>query len=296
MIFFIGTELTQAQGHTADGISVRFPRVTRIRDDKSWDTATNLKELKLLYKNSKEHTDVSLLDKLAAEQEDSDQGEPSKDIKPKVEKIKKEDKPKVQTITELFKKNSKAKVKTEVKIEEEEDVDINPIKTENMKKLKRKISADETDDASPAKKIANEPSTSFIKQQPMDEDENSSDYSKKYVTTYSPETPLPNIFKDYVLRFHMDDKKIDGSNFNEFKRHWIAYGGKLVEDGVDNTVTHVVHFSSEICVDDLKRIKQKFAKSARHVNVKWLKACIQSKKLHETNDYSVRLRSNKSHG
>ncbi|KAL4707273.1 hypothetical protein ACJJTC_019811 [Scirpophaga incertulas] len=60
-----GTELTKANLHTADGISVRFPRVTRIRDDKSWDSATNLEELKHIYKTSKEKTDVTLLDKLA---------------------------------------------------------------------------------------------------------------------------------------------------------------------------------------------------------------------------------------
>lgn len=283
--------MTQAQVHTADGISVRFPRVTRIRGDKSWDTATNLKELKLLYKNSKEHTDVSLLNKLAAEQ-DSDQGKSSKDIKPKVEKIKTEEKPKVQTITELFKKNSKAKVKTEeVKLEEEE-ADIKLIKTENIKKIKRRISVDETDNVAPAKKIASEPSTSFIKQQPMDEDDNSSEYSKNYATTYTPEIPLPNIFKDYVLRLHINDKKFDETNLNEFKRHWLAYGGKLDDSGA---VTHIVHFTSEICVDDLKSVKPKFVKSARHVNVNWLKTCIQSKKLHETNDYSVRLRSDKSH-
>lgn len=39
----------------------RFPRVTKIRNDKNWETATSLEELKVLFKNSKENTDVSLL-------------------------------------------------------------------------------------------------------------------------------------------------------------------------------------------------------------------------------------------
>lgn len=47
--------------HTADGISIRFPRVTRIRDDKDWETATNLHELRALFKNSAESIDYSLL-------------------------------------------------------------------------------------------------------------------------------------------------------------------------------------------------------------------------------------------
>lgn len=56
-----GAEFTQHEVHTADGISIRFPRVTKIRNDKTWETATNLQELQILFKRSKEGTDVSLL-------------------------------------------------------------------------------------------------------------------------------------------------------------------------------------------------------------------------------------------
>ncbi|KAK3880469.1 hypothetical protein Pcinc_015071 [Petrolisthes cinctipes] len=52
-----GAEFTKHQVHTADGISIRFPRVTRIRDDKTWKESTDLKELKELYKKSQEHAD-----------------------------------------------------------------------------------------------------------------------------------------------------------------------------------------------------------------------------------------------
>jgi DNA ligase-3 len=44
----------------ADGISIRFPRVTRIRNDKTVDTATNLQELNNLYVASKKHEDFKL--------------------------------------------------------------------------------------------------------------------------------------------------------------------------------------------------------------------------------------------
>ncbi len=43
-----GAEFSQSEAHTAAGISIRFPRVTRIRDDKQWQAATNLEELKVL--------------------------------------------------------------------------------------------------------------------------------------------------------------------------------------------------------------------------------------------------------
>ncbi|RZF40363.1 hypothetical protein LSTR_LSTR008793 [Laodelphax striatellus] len=58
-----GAEFTQHEVHTAAGISIRFPRVTRIRSDKDWETATNLPELKVLFKKSKENSDFTLLGK-----------------------------------------------------------------------------------------------------------------------------------------------------------------------------------------------------------------------------------------
>ena len=42
-----GAEFSKADIHTADGISIRFPRVVRVRDDKSWQEATNLDQLKV---------------------------------------------------------------------------------------------------------------------------------------------------------------------------------------------------------------------------------------------------------
>jgi len=53
-----GAEFSKSDTHTADGISIRFPRVTKIRDDKSWKEATSLKQLKELFKTSKETSDV----------------------------------------------------------------------------------------------------------------------------------------------------------------------------------------------------------------------------------------------
>ncbi|KAJ8266360.1 hypothetical protein GJAV_G00129520 [Gymnothorax javanicus] len=49
-----GAEFSKSEMHTADGISIRFPRCTRIRDDKDWKSATNLPQLRELYRVSKE--------------------------------------------------------------------------------------------------------------------------------------------------------------------------------------------------------------------------------------------------
>jgi DNA ligase-3 len=56
-----GAEFTNQGVHTANGISIRFPRVTRIREDKDWETATNFRELQELFKKSAESIDYSLL-------------------------------------------------------------------------------------------------------------------------------------------------------------------------------------------------------------------------------------------
>ena len=56
-----GTEFSKSESHTAEGISIRFPRVTKIRDDKTWENATDLSRLKVLFEKSKEESDVSML-------------------------------------------------------------------------------------------------------------------------------------------------------------------------------------------------------------------------------------------
>jgi DNA ligase-3 len=46
--------------HTAGGISIRFPRVTKIRDDKDWRTATDLPRLQQLMRTSQEKADQAI--------------------------------------------------------------------------------------------------------------------------------------------------------------------------------------------------------------------------------------------
>ena len=55
-----GAEFSKAEIHTAAGISIRFPRCTKIRKDKDWKTATSLSELKALFDESKQSTNIEL--------------------------------------------------------------------------------------------------------------------------------------------------------------------------------------------------------------------------------------------
>jgi len=66
-----GAEFTNQGVHTADGISIRFPRVTRIRPDKNWSTATSLNELRELFRKKPESVDFSLILGMSADVESS---------------------------------------------------------------------------------------------------------------------------------------------------------------------------------------------------------------------------------
>ena len=109
-----GAEFSKAEIHTADGISIRFPRVTKIRDDKDWKTATNLNQLKQLFETSKQSTDISLG---GSDEEPSheDHNESTKDVKASA-KIKKEESKDEESVI-------KSISPTKVKIE---DVDYSP--------------------------------------------------------------------------------------------------------------------------------------------------------------------------
>ncbi|UJR26750.1 hypothetical protein I4U23_008065 [Adineta vaga] len=48
-----GAEFSQSKQHTANGISIRFPRITKVREDKTWKEATNLQYLTELFEKSK---------------------------------------------------------------------------------------------------------------------------------------------------------------------------------------------------------------------------------------------------
>lgn len=67
-----GAEFSKSDVHTAAGISIRFPRVTRVRDDKSWEEATDVERLKELFKISKEKSDIDAKDTSKSNNDDTD--------------------------------------------------------------------------------------------------------------------------------------------------------------------------------------------------------------------------------
>ncbi|CAL1532894.1 unnamed protein product, partial [Lymnaea stagnalis] len=67
----IGAEFSKAEIHTADGISIRFPRVQKFRDDKTWKEATDLPRLKKLFEESKESSDLNMMKAMGKDDDNS---------------------------------------------------------------------------------------------------------------------------------------------------------------------------------------------------------------------------------
>lgn len=253
-----GTELTKANLHTADGISVRFPRVTKIRDDKDWKTATNLEELKHLYVTSKEKVDLSLLQKLADTAEDDEP--PTKKIKTSPKPKKSPSKPsnvspKTSKIDSFFDKKPKIK-----KLKEETSPDT----------PKPQISEDDKD----SKKVPK------VEKMSLDEVD-----SKEFL--FELDDPLPDVFKDKRLGFYPDFISFDEEERFHFERHWIAYGGQVVKSIRSMDVDYVLHANKNIDFDEIKKLKKKVPAEARHVYKDWLMQSINDVKLCDTSKYPV---------
>ena len=67
-----GAEYTKSDVHTAGSISIRFPRITKIRDDKSSKEATSLEELMHLFDESKAGANLDELNKLKTKDDSKD--------------------------------------------------------------------------------------------------------------------------------------------------------------------------------------------------------------------------------
>ncbi|XP_038221753.1 DNA ligase 3 [Zerene cesonia] len=252
-----GTELTKANLHTADGISVRFPRVTRIRSDKDWKTATNLDELRHLYKTSKEKTDVSLLNKLAASTSDDSKSPPKKlKLSPT----------KAGNLDSFV-------IKKKIKTSPDEKMRLSPIHETKVKK----------------KTIKLEPDTSI-----EDKASDISCCSDKTIDTSSSrnqqlltENPLPDVFKHKTIGFYPDFLSIPEKERNIFERHWIAYGGSVVKSIKHMDVDYVVHNEAEIDFKKMQKLKRKMPEDVRHVTKSWLIGCINNVKLENTTNFAV---------
>lgn len=246
-----GAEFTQHDVHTADGISIRFPRVTNIRQDKTWENATTLQELHHLFKESKNSIDCSLLMKpsSSSNEKNKHKRQHSVETSPNSKKIKKE--PRNMDIS-----NSKTIKK------EPSNIDIS-----NSKKIKKEPS---NVDVSNSKKIKKESCSMDIS--------NSSTKNKKPEIKIA--NPIPDYFHGVYLLLEDDVKEKDP----ECIRYFIAYGGTIVGKNDWKKATHYLHVKDKMRMPNIQ-----CPKSVRHIVPGWIKQSIAKATLQDYRRYTVSL-------
>ncbi|XP_049862584.1 DNA ligase 3 isoform X3 [Schistocerca gregaria] len=242
-----GAEFTRHDVHTADGISIRFPRVTRIRSDKDWKTATSLVELKELYKKSKDNADFSLI-------------QSSPKSSPDVSKRQRLTRSRSPTPVKDTRKESK---KTNNKQEEIVDQEMKEeVSEENNSARKRSLSPNKRGENSGSgyKRKFGSNQSSPSEEEPQD--------------SSTPKKPLPDVFAG--VRLVLPPATTDEEAL--LRRYFVGYGGTVVTSVDDST--HVLHPKGTA-----KRPTGR--SDAKHVRKSWLWHSIRFQRLQPISPYKV---------
>lgn len=255
-----GAEFTQHEVHTADGISIRFPRITKRRDDKDWNTATSLQELKKLYENSKEHTDVTLLlrdedDKIEetksndSSNNNSNHNSPKNSNKEKTYNMKKF--PKMQNISPISKNNDSNSSNSSTYSA------MNTTNNNSMEEL--------------SKKRKQKDSPEFKKKRKTEEQ----------IKNERVENINPPYFQGVRLYLEEEVKTL----FENWNENFSSYGGVLLNSSEIHKATHVLHMNRFV-----KDLERRYPVEARHVLFDWINDSVKEKCLQDYELYTVKWR------
>ncbi|XP_061196299.1 DNA ligase 3-like [Saccostrea echinata] len=253
-----GAEFSKADIHTADGISIRFPRITKFRDDKTWENATDLPRLKKLYKISKETTDLipspskgTPKKKSSNEDEEDDNNNEGDDSGTDVNS---DDEMDVSPVKKTPVKGNSTPSKT------------TPLKVTPIKNgIKRSYSDKEDSETTPSKK--SKPMCKYGAE--------CYQTNPKHLEQFChPPKILPNVFRGCKIFLPKD---ID--QYKTLRRYIIGWDGELVQEYDKASATHVVIPDSH---------KGEVIKCAGVcVTLNWLKMCIKKNMLVRTDPYIV---------
>ncbi|XP_075237081.1 DNA ligase 3 isoform X2 [Lycorma delicatula] len=222
-----GAEFTKHDVHTAAGISVRFPRVTRIRSDKNWETATSLSELKVLFEKSKDNQDFVLLSST------SDNAAGSSQTSPKKRKT-------VTSSPSPMKKKRVELASPDKKQLTLFDVTVKPSSVSpNVKQIKHPRSEDDNDLDVPPRDIEYGRKR-YDKEK--DTHENNNSVAAKMKKLKLLKKPLPDVFNDVKLFIPTEENIKDRTLLEQY---FIAFGGKLLKSYESDQATHVIKSSKK---------------------------------------------------
>ena len=276
-----GAEFTNQGVHTADGISIRFPRVTNIRHDKDWSSATTLKELRHLFETSSHSIDYSLL--LSSDFKDT----PETDNKLKLELTS----PKRNNDLEMSPIPSSSK--------ETENIP-GSVKSNSSKRIKKEPIGEEEKNISFEEDEERAEFYAFI-------DKDYIEYSAtgtplNWIEGRKPEKGLPSDAKpirgltNHELKSKTILKGVPVSlsqNFKKRKRKDArkllkTLGAKVLKDEERSMAMYVVHPCNEISSSAVQQ-HDGIPKTARHVSFSWLEASASASELQSTEGHAVEL-------
>lgn len=243
-----GAEFTKHDVHTANGISIRFPRVTRVRSDKTAKTATTLPELMAIYEMSKKYSDFSLSGKKTLFSSGENSGQPS-------------DQPSEQQSDQPNEQQSDQSNEQQGGLESEQRDDQESVYHESGRQSKQRKKG----------------KSNRITQEEVAQEEIISDYEADYDVQqtvaktdklqpekFCPKTPLPDVFDGMKIYFP------DTQKCGKLYRYYVAYGGEVLNLDHCSEATHYVpSFKS-----------QDVLQSAIPVNDQWIWDKIKSLQLH----------------
>ncbi|XP_018313454.1 DNA ligase 3 [Mycetomoellerius zeteki] len=289
-----GAEFTNQGVHTADAISIRFPRVTRIRHDKDWSTATTLDELRVLFKRKPESVDFGRLLDTLTDVKTSPRKKPSDSAKntspKKIESSRTSfwDEP---STSSRAKKELPEDIKEEVKgvslqegtLKRRKDCDegsSDKVRSER-KRLKREIKG----------KTENPSSTKLKKEgKSITRTEGSfeSSFDASSVDSDVEDTKFSNVLQDVRASLAPG---FDTSRKRDARRMLKTLGATIVTlvNGYNSTATHVIHTRAEIPSSAVLGEYAVFPRTVRHVNVSWLEETAARSRRQDEIRHAVQL-------
>uniref|UniRef100_A0A034VFR9 DNA ligase n=1 Tax=Bactrocera dorsalis TaxID=27457 RepID=A0A034VFR9_BACDO len=275
-----GAEFTKSEAHTAAGISIRFPRITRLRVDKSADHANDLEYLQKLYEASKNDVNVDLL---LSNCEDKNGV-----VNVKIEEID-------SKINLTPKKKPKA-------VDEDDDLPGSSVK------LKRKADEGDKDLSDNKKRKTQSPKVKpenvatklkiegkLGKQAKLDfsslgkKEDKFRDFVKNIDVKTESQTQQfggvvkkeSDIFKNLVAHFGSE------AGDEQLKCAFVSNGGLVTKNTNDANI--VLHAATLLSSDDFSALRYQYKPTARHLSIDWLRDSLKEGKCMEYPIYAVVL-------
>ncbi|XP_023309068.2 DNA ligase 3 [Lucilia cuprina] len=260
-----GAEFTKSSEHTASGISIRFPRITRLRDDKSAEQANDLELLEKLYEASKNNVNVDLLIKGCDNDGDN--------------------------------KNDKVKINSKINLQKTPKKTIQP--EDNVSPCSSKKIKAETPSSSSRKRQLVEDNDKLqnnkkIKTEPLDNNDKKT--SRKQLTLDSAFKTSTNIKKeekaDQVVKIEKESNlfKNVAAYFENVKssteviKHFKAHSGIVTTDPKKADLVFYESYNVNVKLSDCR---EKYRKTSHHLNIQWLNECIKQRKLLDYGLYAI---------